>query len=146
MLKLFCAGAAEWIDSSRRLRIGARMRPVATSNVIHRQLVERAAGRQRANASAAVEARRRLESGLTGVSRAFKVQRAILFGSLAWGGFREDSDVDLMVWGAKAEEVDALAAQLGELMQRPMHVVMGELASVGLVERCLREGVELNVT
>ncbi len=116
------------------------------SNVIHRQLIERASGRQRADASAAIEARRRLDSGLPGVCHAFKVERAILFGSLAWGGFREDSDVDLMVWGAKAEEVDALAAQLGDLLQRPLHVVMGEFASIGLAERCLRDGVELNVT
>lgn len=67
----------------------------------------------------------------------------LLFGSLAWGGFRSDSDVDVAVSGLDyVTSLDAMAAA-GRLLDRPVEVFRLEDLPESFRERILRDGERL---
>lgn len=66
-----------------------------------------------------------------------------LFGSLAWGKTRADSDVDLAVEGLSAGEYWRSLAELSDLFGCNVDLVRIETADAGLRERILREGLPL---
>lgn len=96
---------------------------------------------------ASEEVRAKLERELASLSRKYNIERAFLFGSLAWGGFSEErSDVDLLVFGPNPIQMIELTALLGDALRRSVHALAPSEAPTTLVERVLREGVELCVT
>ncbi len=72
-------------------------------------------------------------------------RRQWLIGSLAWGGFGEGSDVDLVVEGLDAAEASALTAHLIFALPVPAHVLRLEELSPSFRARVLAEGHELDV-
>lgn len=86
------------------------------------------------------------DSILAVLARHPHVEVAILFGSLARGAARPDSDLDLAVAGARAltaEERHALVGDLAAALGRAVDLV--DLATVGepLLGQILRHGVRL---
>lgn len=86
------------------------------------------------------------EKILAVLSRHPSIDSAILFGSLAQGAARPDSDLDLAVAGAAPlarEDKAALIAELAESLGRPVDLV--DLATVGepLLGQVLRHGRRL---
>jgi predicted nucleotidyltransferase len=100
--------------------------------------------RERCEASR-LRIRQELDSVLSELGPRHGIRRGVLYGSLAWGGFHDRSDVDLVVWGAEPGDEDALAGEILQRVGRPAHVVRAEWAPPGLVERVLAEGEELRV-
>ncbi len=74
----------------------------------------------------------------------YGVSKVYLFGSLAWGGFTRDSDIDLAVVGLP-EELFLEVYGVAEDMAAPLKVdlVLLETAEPSLKERALREGKRL---
>ena len=72
-----------------------------------------------------------------------QVRVAILFGSLARGAGRPDSDVDIAI---DAPEIDflALGAELGSVLDRLVDVVPLAQASIPLYEHLVRDGVVIH--
>lgn len=66
--------------------------------------------------------------------------RVWLFGSLAWGGFHDRSDVDLAVEGLAPGERDAFGGRALMAIDAPVDVVLFETAPEGLRDRIRREG------
>jgi predicted nucleotidyltransferase len=68
---------------------------------------------------------------------------AVLFGSVAWGRARRDSDVDLAVAGAApltADEKAALIADLAVLTGRPVDLIDLSTAGTDILRQALRKG------
>ncbi len=74
----------------------------------------------------------------------FEVRRVWLFGSLAWGGLHEESDVDLLVEGLTGDLWDAAGAFLEERIGLPVDLVRTEESSPVLVERVRALGLLLH--
>ncbi len=74
----------------------------------------------------------------------YGVSKVYLFGSLAWGDFTRDSDIDLAVVGLP-EELFLEVYGVAEDMATPLKVdlVLLETAEPSLKERALREGKRL---
>jgi predicted nucleotidyltransferase len=74
----------------------------------------------------------------------YGVSKVYLFGSLAWGDFTRDSDIDLAVVGLP-EELFLEVYGVAEDMAMPLKVdlVLLETAEPSLKERALREGKRL---
>ena len=76
------------------------------------------------------------------LSRAFGVTRAIVFGSMARGDARADSDVDLLVEGLPAHQVIDATVVANRLMRDAwVDLVPLEAARPGVADRALAEGV-----
>ena len=74
----------------------------------------------------------------------YGVSKVYLFGSLAWGDFTRDSDIDLAVVGLPEElflEVYGVAEDLATPLK--VDLVLLETAEPSLKERALREGKRL---
>ena len=69
------------------------------------------------------------------------VGRAWLFGSLAWGRARPDSDVDLAVEGLPTESYFEALAELGGMLPGPVDLVRIEEAGESLRARILADGI-----
>jgi predicted nucleotidyltransferase len=98
---------------------------------------ERSRGEERA---------RRILARLPDVTRALRdagAQRILLFGSLAEGRARPDSDLDLAVGGLAADRYFAALAEAMRLAECPVDLVRLEEASDSLRERIASEGREL---
>ena len=108
--------------------------------------LERVRRREENNERVARELRSRLLAALGELGPGLGLTRALLFGSLAWGGFATDrSDVDIVVFGLDVAAEIQLTTALWERLDRPVHVVRAESAAPGLLERVQRDGVELRV-
>jgi uncharacterized protein len=73
----------------------------------------------------------------------YGAERVVLFGSLATGRLREQSDVDLAVWGLPVQDYFAALADLMGLFEAPVDLVRIEDAPESLRERVEAEGVIL---
>jgi len=77
------------------------------------------------------------------LKKKYGVQQVVLYGSLAWGGFHEGSDIDLLISGLKDSywrlylEAEALARPF------PVNIVCLEDATPSLQEVAIRKGVSL---
>jgi len=87
--------------------------------------------------------RQRVTEAIQALVARFEVRRVWLFGSLAWGGVHEESDVDLLVEGLTGDLWDAAGAFLEERIGLPVDLVRMEEAPPGLVERVRAIGVLL---
>jgi predicted nucleotidyltransferase len=87
--------------------------------------------------------RQRVTEATRALVARFEVRRVWLFGSLAWGGVHEESDVDLLVEGLTADLWDDADAFLEERIGLPVDLVRREEAPPGLVERVRAMGVLL---
>jgi predicted nucleotidyltransferase len=67
------------------------------------------------------------------------VDLALVFGSVARGTPRADSDLDVAVWGTV--DTLALTAALAEEVGRDVHVVRLEQASIPLLEAVIEDGI-----
>jgi predicted nucleotidyltransferase len=67
---------------------------------------------------------------------------ARLIGSLAWGGFGEHSDIDLVLRGADSSLASRLELQLTRELEVPVEVLRIEELPASFRERVEREGVD----
>ncbi|MCA9519216.1 MAG: nucleotidyltransferase domain-containing protein [Myxococcales bacterium] len=63
-----------------------------------------------------------------------------LFGSLAWGGAHERSDLDVAVEGVPPAELDRAHAELWELLGEPVDLVPIESAAASLAQQIRERG------
>jgi predicted nucleotidyltransferase len=70
------------------------------------------------------------------------VELALLFGSVARGQARGDSDVDVAVLGLEVD-LGEVAARISEATGREAHVVRLEHATIPLLEELIAEGIVL---
>jgi len=89
----------------------------------------------------AMEAARRVADLL---KHEYAVRRVILFGSLAWGGFREDSDIDLAVEGIEKARYFTALVDAGRLTDIPVELKPLEECQGLIRERILKAGVVLH--
>ena len=101
---------------------------------VDRALTERRAGEIRAKLSLAARSLRR-EAAVDG---------AWLIGSLAWGGFGERSDADVVVRGADSSRAGALAGRLGEVAGVAIDLLLLEELPEGFRCRVITEGIRLD--
>jgi predicted nucleotidyltransferase len=83
---------------------------------------------------------RRLPEAVLLLTERHGASRAWLFGSLATGGFRLESDVDLAVEGLPAGALFPAAADLMALLEADVDLVRIEEATESLRSRILAEG------
>jgi predicted nucleotidyltransferase len=81
---------------------------------------------------------------LTRIASAGGAALVVLFGSVARGDARPDSDVDIAVLGAEFWAANRLGAELGTALGREAHVVQLEDASDHLRFEVARDGVLLH--
>lgn len=72
----------------------------------------------------------------------YSVERALVFGSIAEGRARPDSDLDLLVLGTAAADYWALRAELETAFERPLDLIT-EADDPHVVEQALAEGVTI---
>jgi predicted nucleotidyltransferase len=70
-------------------------------------------------------------------------QRVVLFGSLARGSFRKNSDIDLAVSGLPERALAKLEHELTLVAHRPVELTNLELASPAMRESIRIQGIEL---
>jgi predicted nucleotidyltransferase len=108
------------------------------------QHLRRITERQRRTEAARAERFRRLLPEAAKVSReGYQVQRVVLFGSLATGRYREDSDVDLAVEGLRGDLYFDALSKLMALFRGPVDLVCLEEAPESLRQRIADEGEPL---
>ena len=105
-------------------------------------LLKRAAAGRAAQQARADATRARLRQGIT-ESLAAGVE-AWLIGSLAWGGFGERSDVDVVLRGAPQGHASRLELALTRLVGVPVEVLRLEELPASFRERVEREGIVLH--
>lgn len=71
--------------------------------------------------------------------------RGWLIGSLAWGGFGERSDVDLVLEAATSERAIALELELARTLRVPADVLAIEELPSDFAARVRREGIPIDV-
>jgi predicted nucleotidyltransferase len=107
--------------------------------------MRRTVGEREAEASRRLQAEvRRLRSRLPAVAahlRALGATDVVLFGSLAEGRFREDSDVDLAVRGLDWRTVLGESVRCADLLDRHVDLVRLEEAPPSLLARIAEVGV-----
>jgi predicted nucleotidyltransferase len=67
-----------------------------------------------------------------------------LIGSLAWGGFGELSDVDVVLKGARAEQASRLEVLLTRILRLPVEVLRLEELPQSFRARVVQEGTRLH--
>lgn len=97
------------------------------------------AERERAVEARVASLRARL-SDVVGCLRARGARRVWLFGSLAWGGAHERSDLDVAVEGVPPAELDRAHAELWELLGEPVDLVPIESAAASLAQQIRERG------
>jgi predicted nucleotidyltransferase len=104
---------------------------------------QRIAARKEALRRQAVQARAAAARAADLLVDRYGVRRVLLFGSLARGEFREESDIDLAVEGlAKGAYLEALV-EVGRLTDTPVELKLLEECRGFFLERILREGLVL---
>lgn len=73
----------------------------------------------------------------------FGVRRVVVFGSLAWGRFRPDSDIDLAVEGLPPDRFFRADARLAWELPVPIDLKLLTGCTPSLRQRIEEEGVEL---
>lgn len=73
----------------------------------------------------------------------FGATHVFLFGSLAWGGFRGDSDIDLAVEGLDAAKCIDITRELERSLGAPVEIFRLESLPVDFRQRIVTEGLEL---
>jgi predicted nucleotidyltransferase len=106
------------------------------------RIAERVAASQ-ARAKHRADALRSLVPSAVALLRSRGATRVVLFGSLAYGNVREESDVDLLVDGLDAAGLDAAHAALSELFGAPVDLVRRESARPSLIARAEAEGIDV---
>lgn len=102
------------------------------------------AARRRALAATRAERLRgRLPAGAELLRGRYGARRVILFGSLATGACRVDSDVDIAASGVPPEKYFAALADLMEVLGTPVDLVRLEDAPESLRDRIAAEGEAL---
>ncbi|MBN2358145.1 MAG: nucleotidyltransferase domain-containing protein [Deltaproteobacteria bacterium] len=108
-------------------------------------LVARARAARHGRAQRAAAARAKLPAVVRLLVEDFGARRVVLFGSLAAGGFHEDSDIDLLVEGIAPErwyEADARAAAAADPFE--LDLVPASAARSSVLRRAVREGEVLH--
>jgi predicted nucleotidyltransferase len=108
-----------------------------------RALVARASGEQAAFAVEVESLRQRLPSVSKLLRRQYGARRVVLFGSLAWGGFHEGSDVDIAVEGVSDSDAGVAMADASTAAQRLVEIFRLEDLPASFRQRVLRDGLSL---
>ncbi len=106
-------------------------------------LVERAARARERRESDARAARERAQVIAEALRDRHGATAVYLFGSVAWGGFHEGSDIDLAVVGLTARALALAAADAEAIAERPITLLDLDEAPVSLSRRIREEGVRL---
>src|SRR5690242_3177633 len=109
-----------------------------------RALMARAAREQEQLVERAAELRARLPEIARRLRARFGVRRLILFGSLAWGAFHANSDVDLAVEGLAPEDVGEAMADASAIAGKVVELFRLEALPSSFRERVLSEGEALS--
>ncbi len=72
----------------------------------------------------------------------YGAERALVFGSIAEGRAREDSDLDLLVLGTAAADYWALRAELEAAVERPLDLLT-EADDPRILQQALAQGVTI---
>lgn len=120
--------------------MSARATPSSlVATLVARRRVARAAHSERAARLRAVVA------GVASGARAVgAVDAAWLIGSLAWGDFGARSDVDVVVRGADAASLGALAARFGDALDAEIDLMRIEELPDAFARRVLAEGLRID--
>ncbi len=92
----------------------------------------------------AARLRERLRSVAPRLRREGGFESAWLVGSLAWGGFGERSDVDIVVRGADPSRLGALWVAFGDALETQVDLLRIEDLPDGFARRVLAEGQKLD--
>jgi predicted nucleotidyltransferase len=92
----------------------------------------------------AAHLRERLHTLAPRLHREGAFEAAWLVGSLAWGGFGERSDVDVVVRGSDPSRLGALWAAFGDALGAPVDLLRIEDLPEGFARRVLAEGQRLD--
>lgn len=82
-----------------------------------------------------------IKEALRRLSKEFSFKRAILFGSIIEGRFKEDSDIDIAFEGLKDEDFFRVMARLSEFLGRDVDILC--LEDSRLREKILNSGMEV---
>ena len=107
-------------------------------------LVERHRRQRLAHEQRAGRCREILQQQLAALGGTGCFARAWLIGSLAWGGFGERSDVDVVVEGLAREAVAEVQARRAEALATPVDLLRLEDLPERFGQRVLSEGVLLH--
>lgn len=110
--------------------------PAQTAQTLIRRFEERLRRHERAME----EAREALDRVLPGALERHGARRAWLFGSLAWGGTHDESDVDLAVEGLRPEQQTALHVELMRALPLRVDLLRLDELPEDFRERILAEG------
>jgi len=106
-------------------------------------LVRHAAREQEALRAEEAAVRARLPAVVGLLRDRFGVARVVLFGSLAWGAFHAEADVDLATEGLAEEEVGLAMAEASEATGRTVELFRLEELPETFRRRILTKGREL---
>jgi predicted nucleotidyltransferase len=106
-------------------------------------LLRRAAARRLADASDEERCRAEVLRLIPALRRELGFRRAWLIGTLAWGGFGVRSDIDVVLEGADAKVVRAVAERLGEATGREVDVLVLDTVPASFKERIVKDGLDV---
>lgn len=127
-------------DVGGRMATKATERREAEFRRLRRALVRR---RRQQDAARIRQAREKAARVCDLLKRDYGVTEVYLYGSLAWGGFGEASDIDLLVVGAKGSYWQMYLAAESAAAPFPVHLVDLADASPSLREEVLRRGIRM---
>lgn len=116
---------------------------VVTPQEAARTLLERAEARARDLEARREAVLRRIPELAAALRESFGATEVWLFGSLAWGGFREGSDVDLAVRGVRPARIDEAMVEAWRRLDQEVDVVDMDTLSSEFRARIEREGTRL---
>lgn len=106
-------------------------------------LLSRATTRRRRDEGDAQHCRDRVVAMVPPLRDRFGFGRAWLIGSLAWGGFGERSDIDLVVERLGVDAATLLAEQLADATGRAVDVLVLDSLPASFRQRILDEGIDV---
>lgn len=109
-----------------------------------RTLIARGRARLSADATRAADVGARVERAAREMISGGLIRRAWLIGSLAWGGFGERSDVDLVIEGATREETSLLWGRLMDACGEHVDLLRLEELSRSFQARVVNEGLPIH--
>jgi predicted nucleotidyltransferase len=116
----------------------------ATPADLARVLLERRRTAFTQNQALGAELRGRASLAVKALRQEGLIDAAWLVGSLAWGGFGAQSDVDIVVRGARSETRGALWLRLGDRLDHAIDLLRLEELSPTFARRVLDEGERLD--
>lgn len=107
------------------------------------RLVERAREERERREALASRVRMELDAVVGLLSSRYRATSVTLFGSLAWGGFHEASDVDLAVTGVTPRDRALATADAEAALGREVQILDLDEVPESLRERVISHGVSL---